>query len=125
MIIRFDIQPKSFAEYCDVMDMIGDFLDTNNIEHKKYELQINHKGEKIMADIFIIAEEIKKDIEESYESQSPQDAFKFAEGFITGLKRYAVINLKDFTELNNYNHNLFLKYITEKEGGKLNERNRI
>ena len=75
--------------------------------------------------LFIIAEEIKKNIEEGYESQSPQDAFKFAKGFITGLKRYAVINLKDFTELNNYNHNLFLKYITEKEGGKLNERNRI
>ena len=65
--------------------------------------------------LFIIAEEIKKNIEEGYESQSPQDAFKFAEGFITGLKRYAVINLKDFTELNNYNHNLFLQHITKKE----------
>ncbi len=71
-----------------------------------------------MADIFIIAEEIKKNIEESYESQSPQDAFKFAEGFITGLKRYAVINLKDFTELNNYNHNLFLQHITKKDRGR-------
>lgn len=68
-----------------------------------------------MADIFIIANEIRKNIEESYESQSPQDAFKFAEGFITGLKRYAVINFKDFTELNNYNHNLLAKYITKRE----------
>jgi hypothetical protein len=63
------------------MDMIGDFLDTNNIEHKKYELQINHKGAKIMADIFIYCRRNQKEIEESYESQSPQDAFKFAEGF--------------------------------------------
>lgn len=69
-----------------------------------------------MSENFVIANQIKKDIAKGYESQSPQDAFKFAEGFITGLKRYAVINLKDFTELNNYNHNLFLKYITEKEG---------
>ncbi len=61
---------------------------------------------------FDIVSEIKKNIQTSYKSQSTRDAFKFAEGFITGLKVYAVINLKDFLELNDYNHQM-LKNLME------------
>ena len=38
MIIRYDIKPKSHDEYCDVIDAISDWLDRNNIEHKKTEI---------------------------------------------------------------------------------------
>jgi len=36
--IRYEIQPKSANEYCDVVDTISDFLDQNNIKHKKEEI---------------------------------------------------------------------------------------
>ncbi len=38
MLIHYIIKPKSHIEYCDTVDAISDFLDRNNIEHKKYEL---------------------------------------------------------------------------------------
>ncbi|MFA4959865.1 MAG: hypothetical protein WC535_08275 [Candidatus Cloacimonas sp.] len=39
MIVRFDIQPKSDEEYKDVIDSISEFLEINNIEHRKYEIE--------------------------------------------------------------------------------------
>ena len=38
MYIIYKIRPKSNDEYCDVIDAIGDFLDRNNIEHRKTEI---------------------------------------------------------------------------------------
>ncbi len=38
MRIIYDIRPKSHEEYCDVIDAISEWLDRNNIEHKKSEI---------------------------------------------------------------------------------------
>jgi hypothetical protein len=55
----------------------------------------------------MILNKIREEIENSYRSQSPMSAFKYSEGYITGLKRYGIINLSNFNELNNYNHKIF------------------
>lgn len=47
MIIRYDIKPKSDNEYKDVIDGISDFLDRNNIEHRKTEILDESGQDKI------------------------------------------------------------------------------
>jgi hypothetical protein len=47
MIIRYDIKPKSHEEYCDVIDAISDWLDKNNIEHRKTEILDESGKDKI------------------------------------------------------------------------------
>jgi len=47
MIIRYDIKPKSHDEYCDVIDALSDWLDRNNIEHRKTEILDESGQDKI------------------------------------------------------------------------------
>lgn len=48
MIIRYDIKPKSDNEYKDVIDGISDFLDRNNVEHRKTEILDESGQDKII-----------------------------------------------------------------------------
>lgn len=48
MLIRYDIRPKSHEEYCDVIDAISDWLDRNNIEHRKTEI-LDESGQNKIA----------------------------------------------------------------------------
>lgn len=45
MYIVFEIKPKNSEEYYDVMDVIGEYLDLNNIEHRIFEYveEINYQ----------------------------------------------------------------------------------
>ena len=39
MYIIYKIKPKSHDEYCDVIDALSDWLDRNNVEHTKTEIE--------------------------------------------------------------------------------------
>jgi len=39
IIVRYDIRPKSHEEYCDIIDAISVWLDRNNVEHTKTEIE--------------------------------------------------------------------------------------
>jgi hypothetical protein len=47
MYIIYKIKPKSHDEYCDVIDALSDFLDRNNIEHRKTEILDESGQDKI------------------------------------------------------------------------------
>jgi hypothetical protein len=47
MRVIYDIKPKSHEEYCDVIDAISEWLDRNNIEHKKSEILDESGQDKI------------------------------------------------------------------------------
>ena len=47
MYIIYKIKPKSHEEYCDVIDALSDWLDRNNIEHRKTEILDESGQDKI------------------------------------------------------------------------------
>jgi len=47
MYIIYKIKPRSHDEYCDVIDALSDFLDRNNIEHRKTEILDESGQDKI------------------------------------------------------------------------------
>ena len=50
----------------------------------------------------MILTEIKERIDRNFTTESLMSAQRYSQGYIDGLKAYAVINLRDWHELNNY-----------------------
>jgi hypothetical protein len=60
----------------------------------------------------MILSEIRKAIDRNFKTESLMSAQRYSQGYIDGLKKYEVINLRDWHDLNNY--------ISEKLKEKLN-----
>ena len=57
----------------------------------------------------MILTEIKERIDRNFTTESLMSAQRYSQGYIDGLKAYAVINLRDWHELNNYISEQFKK----------------
>ena len=55
----------------------------------------------------MILAEIREMMEDVYRSESQMSAYKYIQGYIDGLKKYEKITIRDWHELDNYNHELF------------------
>ena len=70
----------------------------------------------------MILAEIRKMMEDVYRSESQMSAYKYIQGYIDGLKKYEKITIRDWHELDNYNHEL-LKHSLDVNIEKTNRSN--